>query len=116
MSGVHVQNSPDWDEYFRMVGEGKLPVTRAFATTIQQRLTREVILQLKLGRIRRSYFSEKFGIDILEQFADPLNTLHNDGFLDICGDLVKLTPEGLLRVDSLLPAFYDPEFQQARYT
>ena len=116
MSGVHVQNSPDWDEYFRMVGEGKLPVTRAFATTIQQRLTREVILQLKLGRIRRSYFSDKFGVDILEQFAGPLNTLDNDGFLDICGDLVKLTPEGLLRVDSLLPAFYDPEFQQARYT
>ncbi|MEE2648540.1 MAG: coproporphyrinogen III oxidase, partial [Acidobacteriota bacterium] len=116
ISGVHVQNSPDWDEYFHMVGEGELPVTRAFATTTQQRLTRELILQLKLGRIRRSYFSDKFGVDILEQFAGPLNTLDNDGFLDIRGDLVKLTPEGLLRVDSLLPAFYDPEFQQARYT
>jgi oxygen-independent coproporphyrinogen-3 oxidase len=99
-----------------MVGEGKLPVTRAFATTTQQRLTRELILQLKLGRIRRSYFSDKFGADILEQFADPLNTLKNDGLLEIYDDLVKLTPEGLLRVDSLLPSFYDPEFQQARYT
>lgn len=116
MSGVHVQNSPNWDEYFHIVGEGELPVTRAFATTPQQRLTREVILQLKLGCIRPSYFNDKFGVDILQQFADPLNTLREEGFLEIAHDLVKLTTEGLLQVDSLLPAFYAPEFQQARYT
>ncbi len=116
MSGVHVQNSPNWDEYFGMIGERELPVTRAFATTPEQRLTREVILQLKLGHIRPSYFNDKFGADILQQFADPLNALKEEGFVEIEDDLVKLTPAGLLRVDSLLPAFYAPEFQHARYT
>jgi hypothetical protein len=36
--------------------------------------------------------------------------------LEISDDLVRLTPQGLLRVDSLLPEFYSPEFQHARYT
>jgi oxygen-independent coproporphyrinogen-3 oxidase len=116
MSGVHVQNTPQWDEYMSMLDDGRLPVTRAFATTPQQRLTREVILQLKLGRIRPSYFNDKFGADILQQFAEPLNKLKEQGMLEIEDDLVRLTTQGLLRVDSLLPEFYSPEFQHARYT
>ncbi len=116
MSGVHVQNAPQWDDYFGALDEGRLPVSRAFATTLEQRLTREVILQLKLGRICPSYFDNKFGADILQQFAAPLNKLQDQGMLEIEDDLIRLTPEGLLRVDSLLPEFYSAEFQHARYT
>ncbi len=116
MSGVHVQNTPQWGEYFEAIRKAELPVFRAFATTPEQRLTREVILQLKLGRIRPSYFGEKFGADILAQFERPLTRLRERGMLEIEEDLVSLTPEGLLRVDSLLPEFYSPEFQHARYT
>lgn len=116
MSGVHVQNSPQWDVYLDMLAQDELPLTRAFATTPEQRLVREVILQLKLGEIRPSYFDDKFGADIVEQFAGPLTTLAQQGMLEIEDDVVRLTREGLLRVDSLLPEFYSPEFQHARYT
>ncbi len=116
MSGVHVQNSPQWDVYLDMLARDELPLTRAFATTPEQRLVREVILQLKLGKIRPSYFDDKFGADIVEQFAGPLTTLQEQGMLEIEDDLVRLTREVLLRVDSLLPEFYSPEFQHARYT
>jgi oxygen-independent coproporphyrinogen-3 oxidase len=116
MSGVHVQNTPQWDEYLAMIAAGELAATRAFATTAEQRLTREVVLQLKLGKIRPSYFNAKFGVDILKQFAAPLRTLEERRLLEIDDDLVRLTREGLLRVDSLLPEFYSPEFQHARYT
>jgi len=116
MSGVHVQNSPQWGAYLDMLAQDELPLTRAFATTPEQRLVREVILQLKLGKIRPSYFDDKFGADIVEQFAGPLTTLKEQGMLEIEDDLIRLTREGLLRVDSLLPEFYSPEFQHARYT
>ena len=36
--------------------------------------------------------------------------------LAIDGETIRLTREGLLRVDSLLPELYDPEFRGARYT
>jgi len=116
MSGVHVQNAPQWNDYFDALERRELPLFRAFATTPEQRLTREVILQLKLGRIRPSYFDNKFGADIVEQFGAPLTKLQEQGMLEIEDDLVRLTPKGLLRVDSLLPEFYAPDYQHARYT
>ena len=63
MSGVHVQNTPHWNEYFEAIGKRELPLSRAFATTSDERLTREMILQLKLGEIHPSYFNDKFGVD-----------------------------------------------------
>ena len=36
--------------------------------------------------------------------------------VEVTDDTVRLTPGGLLRVDSLLPEFYAPEYQHARYT
>ena len=116
MSGVHVQNLTDWDDYLGKVEEDSLPVGRAFPTTADQRLTREMILQLKLGKIRPGYFNEKFGVDILERFREPFEELQRQGMLETSEEAVTLTPEGLLRVDSLLPEFYAPEFQHARYT
>ena len=107
---------PDVVVYLEAIERGDLPVTRAFATTSEQRLTRELILQLKLGEIRPSYFGEKFGADILQQFATQLTTLEEQGMLVVADDTVRLTPDGLLRVDSLLPEFYAREYQHARYT
>ncbi len=39
-------------------------------STPRQRLIREMILQLKTGRLEPAYFRHKFGADILESFAD----------------------------------------------
>jgi len=36
--------------------------------------------------------------------------------LEFANGTVKLTQNGLLRVDQLLPAFYDPHYQNARYS
>ena len=36
--------------------------------------------------------------------------------IDQSGDRIELTREGLLQVDSLLPAFFEPQFQGVRYT
>ncbi len=116
MSGVHVQNTPHWNEYLEAIGKRELPLSRAFATTSDERLTREMILQLKLGEIHPSYFNDKFGVDILERFAGSFRTLRDQEMLEIDDDSVRLTTNGLLRVDSLLPEFYAPEYQHARYT
>jgi len=72
---------------------------------------------LKLGRVRPSYFAEKYGVDILRRFKDPLSSLHEGGFLaEASGDRVALTRAGLLRVDSLLPRFFQPKHAGIRYT
>jgi oxygen-independent coproporphyrinogen-3 oxidase len=72
-------------------------------------------LQMKLGHISRRYFQDKFGVDITEKFAAPLRRLAKDGWLKVTGDEIRYSRDGLLRVDSLLPEFFLPAHQHARY-
>jgi oxygen-independent coproporphyrinogen-3 oxidase len=116
LGGTHYQNSADWDEYVGRLDEGALPLARAYPTTPRERLVRELILQLKLGRIGRGYFADKFGVEILDEFAGPFAQLEDQGMLRLTEGGVELTREGLLQVDFLLPSFYDQPFVGGRYT
>ena len=116
MSGIHFQNAASWNDYLDSLAKNQLPLDRAFPTAPEERLTREMILQLKLGKIETSHFREKFDADILEVFGSTYQKLQDEGRLTFDEDAVTLTPKGLLRVDGLLPAFYAPKYQNARYT
>jgi len=115
--GVHFQNADEWGTYTSSLLEGgELPLARALPITDHQRLLREMVLQLKLGRIDAGYFREKFGVDLLHLFAAQYQTLIDAGFATIRGDVIALTRSGLLRVDELLWGFFEPEFRDSRYT
>ena len=117
VSGVHYQNVTQWDEYVTALAEpGRLPVGRGLRPTPHQRLVRELILQLKHGRLDVGYFQRKFGVDILEHWEPVWQDYRGRGWCDVQGDEVVLTREGLLRADGLLPAFFEPEHQGVRYT
>jgi oxygen-independent coproporphyrinogen-3 oxidase len=117
VSGVHYQNHPDWGGYVTpLLEESRLPVARAMRPTPHQLLVREMILQLKTGRLSTAYFREKFGADILNEWRDVWRQYAEDGLLEIHGNDIRLTRQGLLRADSLLPAFFEPEHQGVRYT
>ncbi len=116
VGGVHYQNKTGWDPYLNDLAEGRLPVGRGFIPSAEELLTREMILQLKLGTIEPSYFSGKFGEDILSKFGTVYSGLEDDGMLSVSADRVQLSRRGLLRVDQLLPRFYDAAYRNARYT
>jgi len=116
VDGVHFQNEPSWTPYLERIEAGESTVTRAYRTSERERWNREAILQLKLGRLDPAYFERKFGIDLFEEFAPVLEQLKRDGMLDAGEGSICLTRQGLLRVDSLLPAFYSARYRGARYT
>jgi oxygen-independent coproporphyrinogen III oxidase len=117
VSGVHMQNLDTWEAYAAAIERGELPLSRAYRPTDEERMIREFILQLKLGSIRPAYFQQKYAVDVLERFADPLASLAADGFLDAANaEAVSLTRAGLLRVDALLPRFFLPQHVGRRYT
>ena len=84
--GVHYQNFDELEEYAAAVAAGRLPVNRALTPTKHQLLIREMILQLKEGRISARTFREKFGVDIREEFAEPLRNQQSAGYLRVEGD------------------------------
>jgi oxygen-independent coproporphyrinogen-3 oxidase len=116
VNGVHYQNNGNWDDYINQLNNGQLPIYRAMALSESEQLTRELILQLKLGRISVNYFKEKFDVDILSQYDSAFRDLKQMKMLEVLEGQVKVTPEGLLRVDELLPAFYDEKYRESRYT
>lgn len=116
LGGMHFQNVDSWELYLSKLAEGRLPLARALPLTDHQRLIRETILQLKMGRLDVAYFRGKFGVDIRETFATALTSLVNDSMVSIDGEAIVLSREGLLRVDQLLPRFFEPRFQDIRYT
>jgi oxygen-independent coproporphyrinogen-3 oxidase len=116
LSGVQVQNVDKWDDYVGRLQGGELPLGRALVPTKRQLLIRELILQTKLGWLDPGYFRQKFGCDIATDFAAALREHEQQDLLRVADDRIELTRAGLLRADSLLPAFFEPEYRGARHT
>ena len=59
---------------------------------------------------------------ILEHWQSEWNAYAADGYVQLPSDSssqnaeIRLTSDGLLRVDALLPAFFEPQFRNVRYT
>jgi len=115
INGTHYQNEHNFEPYVERVRKGEFPAHRALTPTADERLIREFVLQIKLGRSSIRYFNEKFSTNVLERFAGPLRTLQDWGFLTIEGDALVLNREALLQVDRLLHEFFLPEHKNARY-
>jgi oxygen-independent coproporphyrinogen-3 oxidase len=117
VSGVHMQNLDRWETYSAAVKRGELPLARAYEPSSEERMIRELVLQLKKGAIEPAYFSRKYGVAVLERFARQWQSLEAEGHLEEASPArVALTREGLLRVDRLLKRFFLPHHADIRYT
>jgi oxygen-independent coproporphyrinogen-3 oxidase len=98
-----------WETYVAAIDRGQLPLAAPTGRRTRNGLIRELVLQLKLGTIKPPYFEHKYGVNILERFADAVRVAGRRGLPEV-GDenAVSLTRQGLLRVDVLLPRFFLP--------
>jgi oxygen-independent coproporphyrinogen-3 oxidase len=115
LGGVHFQNITEIERYIETVESGELPTWRAMATTPEERMIRELILQLKLGRVSVEYFEQKFNVDIRVRFSLQWSYLEDKKLGNWNGAFFMLTREALLKVDSLLQPFFLPQHQNSRY-
>lgn len=116
LSGVHYQNVADWNDYLTSLVDKRLPLGRAYTPSALQSMIRQLILLLKRGYVEIRYFNEKFGRDIWQEYQTVWQQYIQAGWVVRNGDRIELTMEGLLRVDGLLPAFFEEEFRGVRYT
>ena len=116
LQGVHYQNVDTWEQYIGRLDAGELPLNRALPVAKHQLLVREMILQLKTGKLDAAYFRQKFSVDIRAEFQDGFASLVDEKLAEIDGTVIRLTRPGLLQVDALLPRFFEPEHRGIRYT
>ncbi len=115
LNRVHYQNEKDFDPYIERVTRGELPIHRALAITDEEALIREMILQMKKGRLDRPYFVKKFGVDVAEKFAQTFGQYQQLGFLKVLPQRIELDRDSLLQVDTLLQEFFLPQHRGERY-
>lgn len=116
VSGVHYQNLAEMDAYQQSIAAGQLPLGRALVPTKQQLLIRQLILQLKRGYLDFDELDNRFGVDVATQWQAVWRQYQEAGWLEMTPQGVRLTRQGLLRVDGLLPEFFEPELRGVRYT
>jgi oxygen-independent coproporphyrinogen-3 oxidase len=116
VNGVHVQNVDRWEDYVGMLDRGELPLGRALPVSRREMLIREMILQLKTGRLDAAYFRKKFDADVNLSFGSGFEQLKRDDYLTDADGQIALTRKGLLQVDRLLPVFFEPQHRGTRYT
>jgi oxygen-independent coproporphyrinogen-3 oxidase len=117
VNGVHMQNRDTWETYSEAIDRGELALARAYRPTAEERMRRELILQLKLGHLSPPYFKNKYGVDIVSAFQEQFAALRNEHYLaEASPEAVTLTRAGLMRVDALLPRFFLPQHVNIRYT
>lgn len=117
IGGVHVQNFDQWEAYSAAVRRGEIPLSRAYRPTREERMIRELVLQLKRGSIRPAYFKDKYEVDVLERFREEVASLATAGLVARADEeVVALSREGLLQADVLLRRFFLPEHAGIRYT
>jgi len=117
VNGVHMQNLDTWEKYSAAIERDEIPLGRAYRPTVEERMIREFVLQLKRGTLAPDYFTRKYGVNVLDRFGDGLGYLQTAGYLARADpDAISLTRDGLLRVDVLLPRFFLPQHTGIRYT
>ena len=114
--GVHFQNHDQIGDYIAAINRGELPINRALTPTKHQLLIREFVLQLKEGHVSARPFRTRFGVDVRAEFVGPLHSQQAAGLLEVKGDDIVLTRQGLLQVDALLPEYFEPAHRSVRYT
>lgn len=114
--GCAQQNLASLDAYLEAVAAGRLPLWRGRELSAEERLVRELVLQLKLGRVDLAALSSRHGMDAQARFAEPLAVLEREGWACIADGVVEVTPGGLLRIDRELERFYLPEHRGVRYS
>jgi oxygen-independent coproporphyrinogen-3 oxidase len=113
--GVNFQNAHNFEEYVRILNDGRLPIYRAVSLTPKQRLIREMVLQLKTGTLDTRYFQKKFDVDVWNEFQPVYESLRENDLLRRDNGTIRLTRPGLLQVDHFLLEFFEPELRTVRY-
>ena len=103
------QNLKELDDYYPRIDAGELPVFRGIALDADDRLRREIIIQLSCHfSLDLAAISRKFAIDFTNYFQREILDLHAmqaDGLLQIQNNHLAVLPAGRLLIRNICMVF-----------
>lgn len=109
LSDVYMQNVKTLKEYYEKIDQGNLPVYRGIILNQDDILRREVITELMCNfRLKKERIESKYGIEFDNYFGealDHLNTLKEDGLVELDNDSISVTNAGRLLIRNIAMKF-----------
>lgn len=98
-------NSQYFEEYYSMIHEGKLPITRGYKRPMDEQLRQAIVLPLKNRSVIKADFQKRTGIAFDDVFQEKVKLLKQYGLLEDNGKVVKLTEMGGFLADEVCEQF-----------
>jgi len=112
VQGAFAQNAKKLPHYYDAISAGRFPIEKGYPLSDDDRLRREVILQLMCNlRLERGRVEEQFGIDFAAYFATELAELSapdgpvEHGFLEITPERLEVRGNGRLFLRNICMVF-----------
>lgn len=113
LDGVHQQNVATLGRYVAAVSSGGLPLWRGHRLSGEERMVRDLALQLKSGRVDLARMDRQFGRAMTRRFDAPLAMFEREGLLAVNGRRVSLSCTALPHVDRMIAEFYSSKDREA---
>ena len=104
-------NTPDFDDYYKRIANGRLAVNRGLLRTPGQQILWSIILPLKNYYIDKKLFAKINGIDIGTVFQDKFALLKKYGLIEETDHRISLTERGAFYSDEIVHIFYERQHQ-----
>jgi oxygen-independent coproporphyrinogen-3 oxidase len=105
-------NTLSINNYINLVNQGNFPVAYiGRANTLQKRMERKMILNLKLMKVEKQEFKQLFDKEVEECFPEIIADMKEKGVLENDENQVRLTPAGIFWTNNLCRQFYSKEYQ-----
>jgi oxygen-independent coproporphyrinogen III oxidase len=103
-------NTQDFDEYYRLIESGHLPINRGIIRSPEEQMRWAVILPLKNRSARRMDFERVTGRHLQEHFRPKVAKLEQAGLVVEEEERLVLTPLGAFFADEVVQQFHHPDF------
>ena len=106
LDGQRFSNVDSLEEYHRLVSGDALPIAEREPGNPDLRLREALAFGLRtVGGVQLGPLQERYGLDPLERFGEPIARLTREGWLVLEGDVLRPSADGILFADDLAVAF-----------
>lgn len=109
LNGNTFFNVHDMEEYNNVIAENCLPILTGQTFTLDDAITRYIVLGIRCFVINRKVFFKHFGKDIVDLFSKELIYLQENGLIQIDEQNILVTRKGKYYVDNISKIFYSKE-------
>lgn len=102
-------NVHSMEEYSNVVEAECLPILTGQRFTIDDAMSRYIVLGVRCFEIPIKIFKDNFGIDIRDKYTKEIELLLQNDLIKICPDYLRITKRGKYYIDNISKIFYSPD-------